>query len=505
MVTSTGLQFRCPGESHSLGPELSQQTMVGVAIAVGANAVIPLALNLQKYAHIHNKDEEGKPKKPYTRIPLWWVGIILMIGGEFFNLLAYGFAPTSLVAPVGAVGVFFNGIITTTLMKEPFTRRDGLGLVAIAAGVVGVVSSVPEVQLELTSEVIGTYILPEPRAWGYLLFIGLSVPLWMYFVVPRYEKSHVLVYLVLCSLISSVTVVSSRAFSSILTNMLATGNFAEMASFVPFGALVLIIITAIWSTAYLNKAMMLFGNNEVVPVYYTTFTLASVSSGALVYSEFLCIKYQSMLLFLLGCLCTFVGVRFVAAGHQTDGEKQPAAADPSSRFKRLMDTPVTPAAPFEVTDESATPGVGAVQRLSSLTSANVPLSESRPGPACRGLKGFVASISRKMPGGRGAMMVRSFYNSATRRVTPARVVEQRIAQGGEQECGRPCAEGASPSAPACAATVETVSAPADSAGEADCSSRQRLQDVREGHGDSSTDDSLSRPADVETTDAISHL
>jgi len=282
VVTSTGLQFRCPGESHSLGPELSQQTMVGVAIAVGANAVIPLALNLQKYAHIHNKDEEGKPKKPYTRIPLWWVGIILMIGGEFFNLLAYGFAPTSLVAPVGAVGVFFNGIITTTLMKEPFTRRDGLGLVAIAAGVVGVVSSVPEVQLELTSEVIGTYILPEPRAWGYLLFIGLSVPLWMYFVVPRYEKSHVLVYLVLCSLISSVTVVSSRAFSSILTNMLATGNFAEMASFVPFGALVLIIITAIWSTAYLNKAMMLFGNNEVVPVYYTTFTLASVSSGALV-------------------------------------------------------------------------------------------------------------------------------------------------------------------------------------------------------------------------------
>ena len=35
-----------------------------------------------------------------------------MIGGEFFNMLAYGWAPTAIVAPVGAVGVFFNGALT---------------------------------------------------------------------------------------------------------------------------------------------------------------------------------------------------------------------------------------------------------------------------------------------------------------------------------------------------------------------------------------------------------
>ena len=42
-------------------------------------------------------------------------------------------------------------------------------------------------------------------------------------------------------------------------------------------------MTAVWSTAYLNTAMMHFGNNEVVPVYYTTFTLSSVAGGAIVY------------------------------------------------------------------------------------------------------------------------------------------------------------------------------------------------------------------------------
>ena len=70
-----------------------------MAIAVGANAVIPLALNLQKYAHVKNTDDEGKPRLPFTKIPVWWFGILLMISGEFFNLLAYGYAPTSLVAP----------------------------------------------------------------------------------------------------------------------------------------------------------------------------------------------------------------------------------------------------------------------------------------------------------------------------------------------------------------------------------------------------------------------
>ena len=196
--------------------------MVGVTIAIAANAVIPIALNLQKYAHERNKGADGKPLRPFVKIPVWWLGLFLMVTGEFFNLAAYGYAPTSLVAPVGAVGVFFNGIITTTCMGERFTRRDALGLSMIAGGVVLVVSGVPETQIDLTSELIWNKILPDPRAWGYFVFVFVFVVYWMFCVLPRYKKTHVLAYLVLCSLISSVTVVSSRAFSSIITNLVGT-------------------------------------------------------------------------------------------------------------------------------------------------------------------------------------------------------------------------------------------------------------------------------------------
>jgi len=96
--------------------KITSENMVGVAIAVIANSIIPISLNLQKYAHTRNTGADGNPIRPLTRIPLWWVGIWLMGGGEAFNLLAYGYSPTSLVAPVGASGVLVNGLIAPRCM-----------------------------------------------------------------------------------------------------------------------------------------------------------------------------------------------------------------------------------------------------------------------------------------------------------------------------------------------------------------------------------------------------
>jgi drug/metabolite transporter (DMT)-like permease len=127
-----------------------------VAIALCANSVIPIALNAQKLAHKQNTQEDGKQARPMTQLPLWWVGITTMIAGESLNFLAYGYAPASIVAPIGATSVFVNGIITTTVMKEPFTCRSGVGLVLIACGVVTLVTAIPPSGIELTSEMLAT-------------------------------------------------------------------------------------------------------------------------------------------------------------------------------------------------------------------------------------------------------------------------------------------------------------------------------------------------------------
>lgn len=60
----------------------------------------------------HGEDDEGQDeqkregggRKTYLGSKLWWVGLLLMAIGEAGNFLSYGFAPASVVAPLGTVG-----------------------------------------------------------------------------------------------------------------------------------------------------------------------------------------------------------------------------------------------------------------------------------------------------------------------------------------------------------------------------------------------------------------
>ena len=94
----------------------------------------------------------------YTKLPLWWVGMLLNALGELGNLLALGFAPASVVTPVGAVGVVFNAVFASLFLKEPFRKIDLIGLVLIITGIVVVVVCSKESNVQLTvSEAIDTY------------------------------------------------------------------------------------------------------------------------------------------------------------------------------------------------------------------------------------------------------------------------------------------------------------------------------------------------------------
>ena len=246
-------------------------------------------------------------------------------------------------------------------MHEAFGLRDALGLLCIAGGVVLVVTQVPDVQLFLTSEVIWYHVSRQARALVYMMGLFIFVPFWMVWVVPKHKSKHPAVYLILCSAIASVTVVSSRAFASILTKAMASGDYTPLySSWVPVIALSIIIVTAIWSTAYLQKAMAIFPNNKVVPTYYVTFTLASVCAGAVVYREFDCMDNSQPPLFTAGCLTTFVGVFLTASkGRRGPGSRRPhnarvGSASAARRHVELLegDDPFSDAA---VTAASASP------------------------------------------------------------------------------------------------------------------------------------------------------
>lgn len=69
-----------------------------------------------------------------------------------------------------------------------------------------------------------------------------------------------------------------------------------------------VVVTAVVSVHYLQQAMQHFGNNQVVPVYYATFTLACVIGAAVVYKELDGSPPDKLVGFFIGILVAFGGV-----------------------------------------------------------------------------------------------------------------------------------------------------------------------------------------------------
>lgn len=66
-----------------------------------ASGSLPVS-SRQKYAHVR---QAQRGSKPYYTSVVWWCGVLLMGVGELGNFAAYGFAPASLIAPLGCVSV----------------------------------------------------------------------------------------------------------------------------------------------------------------------------------------------------------------------------------------------------------------------------------------------------------------------------------------------------------------------------------------------------------------
>lgn len=94
-------------------------------------------------------DDQKAPASSYLRSPYWWLGQVLISLGEMGNFLAYGFAPASIVSPLGVVALISNCVIAPILFNETFRQRDFCGVVIAVGGVVTVVLSANQQETKL--------------------------------------------------------------------------------------------------------------------------------------------------------------------------------------------------------------------------------------------------------------------------------------------------------------------------------------------------------------------
>ena len=269
----------------------------------------------------HARDEDGKT---YLSSPYWWGGILLMTIGEAGNFLAYGFAPASIVSPLGVVALVSNCIIAPLLLKEQFRLRDGLGVVVAVAGAVTVVLSAKNTETKMGPHKLWAAI----TRWEFELYLGITAGMIiiLMWASGRYGDKTILIDLGLVGLFGGYTALSTKGVASLLSDTL----WRAFTYPVNYLLIFVLVLTAVLQIRYVNRALQRFDSTQVIPTQFVLFTISVIIGSAVLYRDFESATVDRVAKFIGGCLLTFMGVYLItsrragasgADGDATDDEE----------------------------------------------------------------------------------------------------------------------------------------------------------------------------------------
>jgi uncharacterized membrane protein YqgA involved in biofilm formation len=123
---------------------------------------------------------------------------------------------------------------------------------------------------------------------------------------PKYGRTNPLVYITICSLVGSVSVMACKGFGIAIKLTLEGANQFRYPSTYVFGAVVGICVVI--QMNYFNKALDLFSTNIVTPMYYVFFTTATILASLALFRGFHQARMVDILTSLAGFMIIFIGV-----------------------------------------------------------------------------------------------------------------------------------------------------------------------------------------------------
>lgn len=126
------------------------------------------------------------------------------------------------------------------------------------------------------------------RAIGFLAYMGfviLTCLVIVWKVAPKYGKKHLLVYISVCSLIGSLSVVATQGLGAAIVLNITKGT-PQFNHWFIYVTMVFVVCTLITELNYLNKALNLFNTAMVTPVYYVIFTSSTLVASVILFQGF---------------------------------------------------------------------------------------------------------------------------------------------------------------------------------------------------------------------------
>nr|CAG8580956.1 8584_t:CDS:2 [Entrophospora candida] len=231
---------------------------VGITLAI-SSAFIGISFVLKKKGLLAANEFAGKGYA-YLSNGLWWSGMILTI----------------LVTPLGALSVVVSAICSSIFLKERLSMQGKIGCAQCIIGAIIIVMHAPP-QHSATS-------IDEFRSLFFSPVCIVSSGLIIWRLAPKYGSRNMLVYISVCSIIGSLSVVTTQGLGIAILKTIEGEN--QFTHWFTYFLIVFIVVTLLIEINYLNKALNLFNTAMVTPVYYVVFTSLTIISSSILTKGF---------------------------------------------------------------------------------------------------------------------------------------------------------------------------------------------------------------------------
>ena len=228
-----------------------------------------------------------------------------MVLGELCNFAAYTFAPAILVTPLGALGVLISALLASIFLDEKLGRDGIIGCgLALIGSLVIILHAPAEKNVSSINEILRLALAPGFVLYS-LIVIGATLYL-VYEASPRYGKTNPLVYISICSLVGSMTVVACKACGIALRLTFEGDNqFTHLSTY--FFIAVTFFCIAVQMN-YFNKALDIFSTSIVTPIYNVLFTTATIAASVIMMQGIYDATTPDIITIFCGFITTFIGV-----------------------------------------------------------------------------------------------------------------------------------------------------------------------------------------------------
>eukprot|EP00834_Sanchytrium_tribonematis_P006445 NODE_474_length_7000_cov_1.160122.p3 type:complete len:286 gc:universal NODE_474_length_7000_cov_1.160122:539-1396(+) len=248
--------------------------LYGIGAAVFSSLLTGSAFVMQKNAiDLHYAT---KPKSKLIHSKYWWFAMMLNVLGESFNLIAYTFAPPTIITPLGVLSVVTSAILSDIWLKDSLSQHGKIACLLCVLGSITVVLHAPEArQIYSIEQFLDLALQTRFIIYFWILVLITAVCFYLNSKGPR--------------VIPLITIASiSASFSVCLVQAVAQGIFSFLSKKNDFNFLLLLftgitICTLIISLYFFNVALSHHSASRVTPIYYVLFTFYTLLTSSLLW------------------------------------------------------------------------------------------------------------------------------------------------------------------------------------------------------------------------------